>query len=193
MGACYAAVQWYPRKPSVYNPDLNPVEVYQSQVDELAKSAVRMGGCSCVPQGSDRQLRQVFVMGMHHSGTSPLTMLLTKMGFNAGPRRGLLLKKDNPLKYWEHKATVVRNQQFINAFFRMHGIRERRNYNWVGWGFDLKDTKPEAQIVDFRKDATEIIASMDNMPISNGEPWVMKDPRLSITGAFRLRKLDISY
>lgn len=182
-GGCWAFLALSGRKNASYQPELHPVEVLQSEMDRLSESPVRKRDCRCLMQKRKRGLRQVFVMGMHHSGTSPLTMLLTKMGFNAGPRRGLLLKSDNPLKYWEHKATVVRNQQFINAYFRMHGVMNKRQYNWVGWGFDLQDSKPEAQLKDFKKDAAEIITSMNNLPVTKGEPWVMKDPRLSITGA----------
>ncbi len=58
--------------------------------------------------------KAVFVLGMHRSGTSLLTKILTIMG--ATPPAGLLMPAaDNPLGYWEAQSVIDLNKQLLRS------------------------------------------------------------------------------
>ena len=54
---------------------------------------------------------QLFIMGMHHSGTSIMSNLTMELGLPGGyGPDDFLLSPSNPLKYWERRDIVALNQ-----------------------------------------------------------------------------------
>jgi len=148
-------------------------------------------------QGERAHREEVFVLGMHHSGTSVITRLLVEMGISAGPKKGLLIKKDNPLKFWELRAAVKLNSRILrervaqrgkSSFGNDGGKANSRGHSWLGHGFALsgnmkKKFNPKVDITKFyERESREILSIYGtmrrNVPKS---PWVIKDPRLSLT------------
>ena len=61
------------------------------------------------------EMPQLLVVGMHHSGTSIVAHMTMAMGFYGGERGELILRSDNPRKYWERRDVVALNQQWLDA------------------------------------------------------------------------------
>jgi hypothetical protein len=113
----------------------------------------------------------LLVLGMHHSMTSVTTKLLVDRGFYAGDETSeLLIRKDNPLKYWELKKAVAADQACLNRHDRAPG----RAYSWLGYGFPQ-----ELPAQDALWGAAKLV--LQHLEQQAGErPIVVKDPRMSL-------------
>ena len=110
---------------------------------------------------------QVFVCGMHRSGTSMVARLLNLMGLYFGPEgSGLPPNRENPKGFWERGDVVALNDQLLAAtesvWFDVHAFLTRE----ASW-------RPPQVIADaLRTKVLDIDAS---------RPWFVKDPRLCLT------------
>lgn len=109
---------------------------------------------------------QIFVCGMHRSGTSVIARLLNMIGAYFGPEgSGLPANADNPKGFWERADIVALN----DAILEDAGARWFDPYAWV------------------RRDRAEPSAALANdirarvLDLDGQRPWFVKDPRLCLT------------
>lgn len=114
---------------------------------------------------------QIFVLGMHRSGTSLVTRLINMMGayFDAGTT-SIGFNDENPKGFWERRDVIAAN----DAILAHHGCAWDRLANMP------MQSKPS------KKDVTALqstIHSMKNiiLELDAHRPWVVKDPRLCVT------------
>lgn len=110
---------------------------------------------------------QVFVCGMHRSGTSMVARLLNLMGMYFGPEgSGLPVNRENPKGFWERRDVVELNDRLLAAtdsvWYDVYGFLMRG----AGW-------RPPRTLVD------ELRAKL--LDIDAYRPWFIKDPRLCLT------------
>ena len=122
---------------------------------------------------------QILLFGMHHSGTSVVARMLAELGVYSGKRRELIIRKDNPLKFWEHRKAVRADQAILSA-----SGSPPRGQDWLGYGFsaDDKSASVSASAID------SIVRSMDAG--ADGNAWFVKDPRISLVASSWLRAVD---
>jgi hypothetical protein len=114
---------------------------------------------------------QIFVMGVHHSGTSIVAYLLLSLGLFGGDTDDFIRHPTNPLKYWERRDVVEINQRRLDSF---HEAPEARDLpSWLGWGYN-RSHGPSV-----REHAMGVVDAMSK----SGETWFVKDPRLSLVAA----------
>ena len=106
---------------------------------------------------------QVFVLGMHRSGTSALARLLERLGLYAGGELDFAEPDEaNPRGYWERRDVWALNESTLRSL-------------GSGWnlpiGLDLA-SMPDAVRAWFAERAAKIVGRLD----AEG-PWVAKDPR----------------
>lgn len=109
---------------------------------------------------------QLIVLGMHRSGTSPLTRLLNLMGAYVGAEGGLMDPTvANPKGHWERLDVYELHQDFFKAV-------------GVGWQkvcrLNLEEVSNE-QRAAFTEQARRIVHKLDAY-----RPWVLKDPRMCL-------------
>jgi hypothetical protein len=126
---------------------------------------------------------QLVVLGMHHSGTSVITMLLNSTGIHTGWPRRLLMRKDNSFKYWELRDAVSTNQRILDSRHATAHLpsdskhRERPGpLNWIGNGFDVNKV-PKPNLRAFHQSIERITGNLNDKV---GRPWAVKDPRMSL-------------
>lgn len=109
----------------------------------------------------------VLVLGMHRSGTSTVTGLVRLMGAYVGKPEDLMEGTlDNPKGYWERNDVRAINDALLAA----HGCAWDELSGWSFEGpFDAAGEAPRTQIGQIRQE------------LEAQKPWVLKDPRLSIT------------
>ncbi|MDC8011094.1 sulfotransferase family protein [Tahibacter soli] len=110
---------------------------------------------------------QVFVCGMHRSGTSMVARLLNLMGMYFGPEgSGLPVNRENPKGFWERRDVVELNDRLLAAtdsvWYDVYGFLARD----TGW------RPPQGLVADLRAKLLDIDAY---------RPWFIKDPRLCLT------------
>ncbi|MEP7241043.1 MAG: hypothetical protein ABI697_09175 [Devosia sp.] len=109
---------------------------------------------------------QIFVLGMHRSGTSAVTRLINMMGVYFGPEGSSIGFNDhNPKGYWERKDLLVLNRQLLNT----------RSCSW----FDVSRwpvTDRPAPDPRLSHGMRAFVLDLDAH-----RPWLVKDPRLCIT------------
>ena len=110
---------------------------------------------------------QLFVLGMHRSGTSMVTRLLNMMGAYFGPENvGMRPATDNLKGFWERRDVYELNEDLFNT----------QSTSW----FQISDFHPDKlskeQKEYYQKEASRIIFDMDSH-----RPWVIKDPRICLT------------
>ena len=112
----------------------------------------------------------VFVLGMHRSGTSAATRLLTFLGLHAPGEADLVgPSQKNPTGYWESLSLVA----FSNRVLAAVGSDESCPLALPpGWELD-------ARLDDLRREAPSAVH--DTFPDG---PWVWKDPRHCLTFPF---------
>ncbi|MBK5966117.1 hypothetical protein CCR95_19035 [Thiocystis minor] len=111
---------------------------------------------------------QIIVLGMHRSGTSAITRLITMMGAEIGPAH--LIggpATDNEKGFWERTDVSQLND----------GLLASVDCTWD----DVADFSPvklerQAEIDALRTQAKQVVFQMDAR-----RPWVLKDPRLCLT------------
>ncbi len=119
----------------------------------------------------------VFVLGMHRSGTSAATRLISFLGL-ATPRGDDLVQPSskNPSGYWESMSLVALNIELLTAIGSDFTCPARLE---PGWQRDPRlDGLRQKARADFRK----------AYPTS---PWVWKDPRTCLTFSFWRSVLDV--
>jgi hypothetical protein len=109
----------------------------------------------------------VLLVGMHRSGTSMLTRMISLMGAHVGDPGELVPPSNrNPTGYWERRDLGAVHEGFLNE-------------NGFGWskvgGFDWNRIAP-ASIVQCRARLVETLARID----TSGRPLAVKDPRLCL-------------
>lgn len=113
---------------------------------------------------------QVVVTGMHRSGTSVITRLLSESGCFLGNSDDLMpAKPDNPTGFWEHLGAFDINVKILAA----------AGVDWdtsIGGEIEAISDRVRAEI------STEILEFVAEM--SKNEIWAVKDPRLAMTYPF---------
>ncbi|MGH9429821.1 MAG: sulfotransferase, partial [Terriglobia bacterium] len=109
---------------------------------------------------------QIVILGMHRSGTSPLTRIINLMGAYVG-MEGTLMEPypGNPKGFWERTDVLALHQEVLKTL----------DADWYRVAnFDL-DKLTENHRATFERKAREIIRKLDAH-----RPWVMKDPRMCL-------------
>ncbi|HTD38716.1 MAG TPA: sulfotransferase [Candidatus Limnocylindrales bacterium] len=104
----------------------------------------------------------VFLVGMHRSGTSALTRVLSLCG-GALPVRLLPPDAGNPSGYWEPLGAVDLNDAHLRA----------RGSSWYDTRFDARPEPPDAGLV-------ERIAEFLTTGFAGGGPLLIKEPRITL-------------
>lgn len=122
-------------------------------------------------------MTSVIVVGMHRSGTSALTGSLVAMGLNCCIAEDLYEAWDNPRGHWESKSITDFNDRILRRLGGFwHAPPELRS----GWWQDQRlDPLAESASRLFRR----------SYP---AEPWIWKDPRLSLTLPFWAEAMDLN-
>src|SRR6185436_11135917 len=113
----------------------------------------------------------ICVLGMHRSGTSVVSKMLSLLGAYLGPEhRTMLPSADNPKGFWEHTGFVDINDEILTRF---------------GGDWHNPPDFPDAwatlpQLEDLRKRAAEII----DREFRDAAVWSWKDPRTCLTIPF---------
>ena len=110
---------------------------------------------------------QIFVIGMHRSGTSVVSRLLNLMGVYFGSENvGLPQADDNAKGFWERKDVVSLN----NKLLRENG------HEWFKISSYNESNLEQRTVENFNTEARRIIANIDGF-----RPWFIKDSRLCFT------------
>ncbi len=110
---------------------------------------------------------QLIVLGNHRSGTSVVSRLINMMGAYIAPENLIMPpKSDNQKGFWERIDVVNLNDEILAASNASWEMPER---------FDLGKISSEAQSSLALK-IKDILSSLNDH-----QPWVVKDPRLSLT------------
>jgi hypothetical protein len=122
--------------------------------------------------------RGVYVLGMHRSGTSAATRLVSFLGL-ATPHGADLLppSSKNPKGYWESLSLVEMNMRILEAIGSDFSCPARMTPGW----------ESDDRLADLRHEAPRVFR--EAYPRS---PWVWKDPRTCLTFAFWRRVLDVN-
>jgi hypothetical protein len=119
----------------------------------------------------------VFVLGMHRSGTSAVTRLISLLGLHTPPEEDLVQPSaKNPKGYWESESLVAFNERLLRTIDCDMGCPVALD---LGWEHDprLDPLRDEARRV-FRE-------------VFPRAPWVWKDPRHCLTFAFWRSVLEV--
>ena len=109
---------------------------------------------------------QIFVLGMHRSGTSVATRLLNMMGAYFGPEGGSTgANEENPKGFWERRDVRKINDAVL------HGS----GADWFRLGDFQVDTIPAEVREQFDQDAKRVLLELDAH-----RPWVLKEPRFCV-------------
>jgi len=105
---------------------------------------------------------QIFVLGMHRSGTSLAGRLVNLMGaYFGGEGVGLAANAENPKGYWERRDVIAINDRLLAA----------RGASW----YDIHPFVQSAAGGEDRE-AAALVGELDAH-----RPWFIKDPRLCLT------------
>jgi len=119
----------------------------------------------------------VFVLGMHRSGTSAVTRLISLLGPHTPPEHDLVQPTaKNPKGYWESEALVNFNERVLAA---------------VGSDIGCPAVLPPGWQRDPRLDALRGDAAREVRTIFPTAPWVWKDPRHCLVFSFWQDALDV--
>jgi hypothetical protein len=119
----------------------------------------------------------VFVLGMHRSGTSAVTRLISLLGPRTPPEHDLVQPTaKNPKGYWESEALVNFNERVLAA---------------VGSDIGCPPVLPVGWQRDPRLDLLRREAAREVRTIFPVAPWVWKDPRHCLVFSFWQDALDV--
>ena len=109
---------------------------------------------------------QVFILGMHRSGTSALARVLNLMGLYFGPEQASTGRNpENQKGFWERRDVRSLNDTILfNA-----------NCDWDCVSAFRADTLPSERIDDYRATMGNIVMDMDAH-----RPWFLKEPRFCL-------------
>ncbi|HXU29046.1 MAG TPA: sulfotransferase [Thermoanaerobaculia bacterium] len=130
---------------------------------------------------------QIFVLGMHRSGTSALARTLALLGCHAGDASDFPAADDaNPRGYWERRDVWRLDEDLLQALGAAWDEVGHLNPDL------LLSALPVADLEAFERRAREIVASLDASAgaAGPGRPWVVKDPRLCLTFPLWRRVLE---
>ncbi|MCB0629633.1 MAG: glycosyltransferase, partial [Lewinella sp.] len=109
--------------------------------------------------------KQIFVLGMHRSGTSVVTHLIHRMGAYFGDIDQEMRPSDeNPKGFWERNDVVRINEAILNS--------DKSNWFKIS-NFDVERCRISP---DLEQAIESTISSLDKYT-----PWVVKDPRNCLT------------
>lgn len=109
---------------------------------------------------------QIFVLGMHRSGTSALARILNLMGAHFGDGGvGIGANDENPKGFWERRDVRLLNDAIL--------FNAGCDWDCVS-GFDAHGV-PEGMAASHREAAAEIVLELDAH-----RPWFVKEPRLCL-------------
>ena len=109
---------------------------------------------------------QVFVLGMHRSGTSALARVLNLTGlYFGGENVSNRYNDENPKGFWERRDVRTLNDTIL--------LNANCDWDCVS-AFDLRSVSTEAMTA-YQSSAADIVFNMDAH-----RPWFIKEPRLSI-------------
>jgi hypothetical protein len=115
---------------------------------------------------------QIFVIGMHRSGTSNLTRVLNLLGVSLGDEGKLMFSAPgqtpemNAKGLWERLDVITANEQLLQT----------TDSSWFKVSSLDPDNFDTAGLKRFRESAQAIVAELDQQ-----RPWAIKDPRLCLT------------
>jgi len=117
------------------------------------------------------------VLGMHRSGTSAATRLISFLGLHTPTGDDLVPPSSkNPKGYWESMSLVAFNIALLNAIGSDFTCPVALAPGWV----------EDPRLDEFRRQAT--VAFLAAFPVA---PWVWKDPRTCLTFSFWRSVLDV--
>ena len=127
---------------------------------------------------------QIFVLGMHRSGTSALARTLALLGCHAGEGSDFPAADEaNPRGYWERRDVWRLDEDLLQAL----------GASWDEVGHLNPDlllsALSTADLEAFERRARDIVAGL-NFTAGAGRPWVVKDPRLCLTFPLWRRVLE---
>lgn len=106
----------------------------------------------------------IVVLGMHRSGTSALTGVLSLLGIDPGDSLLPAMENVNPKGFWEHEEIVSIHDQLLAAFSSSWDDESPLPNQW--WHTSL--------VADFRNRIVNIL----RRDFSNRPTWLIKDPRM---------------
>ena len=119
----------------------------------------------------------VFVLGMHRSGTSAVTRLVSLLGLHTPPQADLVQSTaKNPKGYWESESLVAFNERLLWAIDCDIGCPVMLEPGW----------EKDARLDPLRADARAVVREI--FPVA---PWVWKDPRHCLAFAFWRSVLEV--
>lgn len=119
----------------------------------------------------------ISVVGMHRSGTSMVTGMLTRCGLQVGPSHELLgASQENPTGYFERRPIVLLNDEVLDAFgFAWDHLPNPLPNHWID----------DPLLTAIKEQARKILATFDHATM-----WGFKDPRASLLLEFWESLLD---
>lgn len=119
---------------------------------------------------------QIFVFGMHRSGTSMITRLINMMGAYFGPEDASIGFNDaNPKGFWERRDVMSVNDSLLK-------------HNHCAWD-RLAAWQPGAPVPLLPEQKKRLQALILNLDAHR--PWVVKDPRLCLTYSYWRPLLEV--
>ena len=136
---------------------------------------------------SDRT-QNLVILGMHRSGTSALAGAFAAMGWQAGPSTKLMpADKDNPRGYFERLEFAAVNEDLLTSAARKElGVdrwerpKEDAVIDGLGWVFGAWLDSSNFDKMDFDQLLESQVQQFER-ELTNDTPFVIKDPRLSLT------------
>lgn len=111
-------------------------------------------------------MTQIFVLGMHRSGTSALTRVLGLLGVHVGsPSDMNAPDAANPRGYWERREVLGLDEEILAAL-------------GASWSEPLH--ADPARLADAERSAFEARAATIVAALDRDRPWAVKDPRLCL-------------
>lgn len=110
---------------------------------------------------------QIFVVGMHRSGTSAVARMLNMMGAYFGSEEvSMKVDQANPKGYWERKDVWLMNEKILKS----------THSEWYSVNSFSLEKIPEEALQEFDVQAKNLITGLDT-----NRPWFVKDPRFCLT------------
>jgi hypothetical protein len=106
----------------------------------------------------------IIVLGMHRSGTSALTGVLSLLGADPGPSLMPANEEVNPKGFWEHAEIVAIHERLLEALDSSWHDERQLPDDW--WRLPI--------IAPFRTELIEIL----RRDFANSPLWILKDPRM---------------
>ncbi len=121
---------------------------------------------------------QVFVVGMHRSGTSVISRILNLMGLYFGSEDAIMkISDDNPKGFWERRDVMELNDRLLDSidckWYKVSSLSGKVEFK-------------EEAIKEIKEEAKNLILGMDSF-----RPWFIKDPRVCITLPFWLELVEL--